>query len=263
MRIEIATKEHPASRKLKGDLLEDLAKDFAKSQGLTVIGQEIRTASAELDLFCRDEINGTDITIECKGSRSRVSKTDLTNLVGNVMGEDTSQGWLMSTSEYTKDSKGYKRTWNNKPKEQSSRFRFYEPAELIDRLISSRLIWNPQLSQETQIKKFGHRDVDWVLLITDMGRFWTAPIMSGGIVSSVFTLDALTGSAISDIGLLKKLSEYDSSWLGKVFVSAPDSNDEQLYHGQSTMASSVQLHPTALIDIHLVDPKRQLILPFE
>ena len=74
MRIEVATlPEASGARKKKGDLLQEFAREFADTRGLSVI-EELRTASSEIDLHCKDESTGESARVI--RSAKRVSGID-------------------------------------------------------------------------------------------------------------------------------------------------------------------------------------------
>lgn len=227
MRIEVAAHlDDKAAKKTKGDLLEDFAHELASSRGLSV-EKEVRTASSEIDLLCIDNSTGEKIYLECKAHRETLSKTSLTNLVGVVVGEDYAQGWLVSTGPLSKDAKGYRENWSKKTTEQRRKLKVDSEEGLVQALIAANLVKNPIGIPIPDGLLPGHTKTDWLLLVTEYGRFWTAARFEGGIAAEVFAYDARDLSSIDDPSLLEKLSNTDCSWKGKKFSYQEQRKDFQ------------------------------------
>ena len=118
MKIDVACKKG-SSNKSKGDLLEQLAKKLLLAQHYEVI-EEIRIVGAELDLLCKHKVSDKRIYVECKAQKDPVSAPVLRQLWGTVDSEGYSEGWIISTSEFTKDAKGFIETWKAKPIEKAA-----------------------------------------------------------------------------------------------------------------------------------------------
>ncbi|MEI8632931.1 restriction endonuclease [Vibrio sp. PP-XX7] len=88
-------------------------------------------------------MNGKEIYVECKAQKDPVSAPVLRQLWGTVDCEEYSEGWIISTSEFTKDAKGFVENWKSKPKEKSERLSFYCPKVIVEALKSSSIISEP------------------------------------------------------------------------------------------------------------------------
>lgn len=225
MRIEVAAQlDDKAATKTKGDLLEAFAYELASSRGLSV-EQEVRTASSEIDLLCVDKSTGEKIYLECKAHRGNLSKTALTNLIGVVVGEDYAQGWLVSTGPLSKDAKGYRENWSKKPIDQRRKLKVDSEEGLVEVLIAANLVKNPIGSLVPYGLLPGHTKTDWLLLVTEYGRFWTVARFEGGVAAEVFAYDASSLAPVDNQSLLEKLSNTDCSWEGKKFGYRQQQND--------------------------------------
>ncbi len=194
--IEVACKRSDSSKD-KGDLLEELAKKLLVTQNYDVI-KNIRTISAELDLLCKHKINGKEILVECKAQKEPISASILYKLWGIVESEGYSEGWLISTSDLTKDAKGFVEKWKSKDKEKSSRLSFYTPNFIIESLVNSSIIIEPPIRDA---KNFvGEQELlgDWVLLISKYGLYWCVYTLKGGTPYGVLIYRAESGAHIQD-----------------------------------------------------------------
>ena len=126
MKIEVALNKS-APTKERGDLLEDLTEKLLTAQSYEVI-KEIRFTAVELDLLCRHKVSGKEIYVECKAYRDKkIDANILKNLAGTLLFKDYSEAWLIGTSDYGKEAKGFVKEWKNKPSEQSTKLSFYDP----------------------------------------------------------------------------------------------------------------------------------------
>ena len=71
MDIEVAVPQEFTSKE-RGDLLEQLAAEFMKTQGYEV-DQELRVTGSELDLLCKHKVNKKVVYVECKAYRDTLS----------------------------------------------------------------------------------------------------------------------------------------------------------------------------------------------
>ncbi len=209
MKIEVACKKG-SSNKDKGDLLEALAKKLLLVQNYDVI-EEIRIIGAELDLLCKHRVNGKEIYVECKAQKEPISAPILRQLWGTVDCEEYSEGWLISTSDFTKDAKGFVESWKLKPKEKAERLSFYSPRVIIDALKSSLIITDPpQLAAQDFIGN--PEDLgDWTLLLSSYGMYWCVYTLKGGAPYGVLVYTASSGKRINDEDTIKNLSNLDTT----------------------------------------------------
>lgn len=205
MKIEVVTKQSEAP-KVKGDLLELLSKDLLKAQGYSII-EEIRVVGAELDLLCKHNVNNKEIYVECKAHKEKLGAPVLRQLLGSVIAYDYTEGWLISTSEFGKDAKGFLENWKKKPIKESSKLSFYSPENIVDSLQSASIICKQPI--EKAVKYIGNEEFlgEWTLLITNYGRFWAVYTLQGGAPYGVLFYNAKNARHIQDIDTINNLEQ--------------------------------------------------------
>jgi predicted transcriptional regulator len=151
------------------------------------------------------------VYVECKAHRDPLPAPALTQLLGNLDFHAYHEAWLVSAGPLGKDAKGFQVQWENKPPEESQRMSIYTPERVIDALISAKLICSPPA--QIAARRLGSEDLlgDWLLLITEHGRFWTVSCLSSGIPTDVLVFDARTGLLVDDQETLRRLAKTDSS----------------------------------------------------
>lgn len=240
MRIEVAT-PLGAPNKDKGDLLEQLAGDFLRTQGFTVT-EQVRLTATELDLLCQHKVNKRQVYVECKAYRDTLSATVLTQLLGTLGLHEYQEAWLISAGPLGKDAKGFQLTWESKPVEESQKLSIYTPERVIDALTLAKVIC-PTPTQSA-IQQVGSEDLlgEWLLLITEYGSYWVVSCLSSGVPSGVLVFNAKSGSLVEDQELLRRLGKTDSSQgtLDFEYVSrlkeSPENEKEavvEVEHGES------------------------------
>lgn len=178
MRIEVACKKTDTT-KHKGDLLEALSKKLLEAQSYYVI-EEIRFTGVELDLLCQHKINGKKIYVECKAIKENIGAPILRQLLGTVEFQNYSEGWLISTSDFGKEAKGFVETWKEKPLEMSSKLSFYTPELVITSLINASVITAPPKNKAAEFSNGSEFFGQWTLLITEYGMYWCVYTLKGG-----------------------------------------------------------------------------------
>jgi len=209
MKIEVACKKG-SNTKAKGDLLEKLAKKLLLSQNYDVI-EEVRIVGAELDLLCEHKVNGKRIYVECKAQKEPISAPVLRQLWGTVDVEEYSEGWIISTSDFTKDAKGFVENWKSKPKEKSERLSFYSPLVILEALKNSSIICNHPAMAAAEYESNGHDLGDWTLLISEYGMYWCVYTLKGGAPYGVLIFNASNGKAICDEDTIQNISTLDAT----------------------------------------------------
>lgn len=209
MKIEVASFSGEP-QKVKGDLFEKLSKDLLEALGFDVL-EEIRFVGVELDLLCKHRVSNKQIYVECKAHKDKVSATVLRQLLGTVTGYDYSEGWLISTSEFGKEAKGFVEMWKEKPPELATKLSFYTPVEVFKSLKMASLICEPPKNAAEE--KAGGSEFlgDWTLLISDFGRYWAVYTLRGGAPHGVLIFNAKNGRHVNDQETLGNLSKLDSS----------------------------------------------------
>ncbi|SOB78073.1 Restriction endonuclease [Marinobacter sp. LV10R510-11A] len=237
MKIEVALNKS-ASTKERGDLLEALTEKLLTAQSYEVI-KEIRFTAVELDLLCRHKISGKEIYVECKAYRDKnIDANILKNLAGTLIFKDYSEAWLIGTGDYGKEAKGFVKEWQDKPKEQATKLSFYDPAKVIESLISAGVIKNRPEDKAEEYAGSENLIGEWVLLVTKYGMFWAAATLSGGIPSGVICYYANNNELLIDPKLLENLSETDTS-LNKL--------DFTLMKSQATRTTEIET--TKVVDV--------------
>ena len=209
MKIEVASIAGEP-QKVKGDLFEKLSKDLLEALGYEVI-EEIRFVGVELDLLCKHRVSHKQVYVECKAHKDKVSATVLRQLLGTVTGYDYSEGWLISTSEFGKEAKGFVEMWKEKPPELATKLSFYTPTEVIASLKGASVISNPPI--QSAEKKVGGSEFlgGWTLLVSTFGRFWAVYTLRGGAPHGVLLFNAENGRHINDQETLDNLAKLDCS----------------------------------------------------
>lgn len=209
MKIDVACKKG-STNKAKGDLLEKLAKKLLLAQHYDVI-EEIRIVGAELDLLCKHKVNGKEIYVECKAQKDPISAPILRQLWGTVDCEEYSEGWIISTSEFTKDAKGFVENWKSKPKEKSERLSFYQPSVIIEALKSASIIVAPPQIAAEQFIGNSEELGDWTLLLSEFGMYWCVYTLKGGAPYGVLVYNASSAKHVCDNDTVQNLSTLDST----------------------------------------------------
>jgi hypothetical protein len=210
MKIEVAVPPS-ATTKERGDLLESLAEKLLIAQSYRVV-KEIRSTAVELDLLCQHQVSGRQIYVECKAYRdnNKIDANILKNLAGTLALKDYDEAWLISTSEYGKEAKGFVNEWQSKP-ERATKLSFYEPDKVIRSLINSGVIKTPPKDKASEYMGSENLIGDWILLITGYGNFWVAATLAGGLPNRVICYYANNNEMVIDIELLENLAATDTS----------------------------------------------------
>lgn len=207
MKIEVACSAID-STKAKGDLLESLANDLLLAQNYSVI-KEIRTVGAELDLLCKNNVNGKEIYVECKAQTGNIGAPVLRQLLGTVVSNEYAEGWLISTAEFGKEAKGFAEDWKKKPTEKSSILSFYTPALIVEALYKASVVCEPP--RQAAVQYMGSPDLvgEWTLLISPFGRYWSVYTLKGGAPHGVLFYHAKTAKHVFDKETLENISTLE------------------------------------------------------
>lgn len=219
MKIEVACTKDDTSKQ-KGDLLEDLAKSLLEVQSYKVI-KEIRIVGAELDLLCKHNVNEKEIYVECKAQKDPISAPTIRQLWGTVDCEEYAEGWLISTSGFTKDGKGFIENWKKKPKEKASRLSFYSPELIIESLISATVIQRPPESDAINFVSGKENLGEWTLLISKFGIYWCVYTLQGGAPHRVLAYYANNAKQVVDEATINNISTLDSTLASYEFLTNP------------------------------------------
>lgn len=209
--LEVIVSEK-SSTTAKGRLLEKIGSEVLNILQYDVV-EEIRITGMEVDLLAKHRISKEEILVECKAHNSTLSADVLTKLLGNVFVKGVSSGWLFTSGPLGKDAKGLYEDWVKKPVEERRKLCIYNAEDLINVLISSGKIYNPE---QISIKNNRTYSEDKSLLITEYGRFWAFKIMhvSAGVPYAVLLFDAETGQLVQDTNTIASVTQLQSSIFG-------------------------------------------------
>lgn len=210
MRIEVAVADSASSTRQKGDLLEELASTLLKTQNY-IVANQVRLTATELDLLCTHKVNRKQIYVECKAYRETLSATVLKTLLGTVVAKDFQEGWLISTGSLGKDAKGFQHDWEQRPTVESQKLSIYTPERVIEALIDARIIKTCPVDMAINIIQDEELLGEWVLLITEYGKYWITTCLSGGIPAGVLIFSATSGKIVDDATLLQNLARTDTT----------------------------------------------------
>lgn len=207
MKIEICV-PNSATSKERGDLLEKLSKEMLEVQNFRVEG-EVKKTGMELDLLCKHNVADKTIYVECKAYRNeKINAPIIRQLIGTIILEKYSEGWLISTSELSKEAKGIEDELSSKG--LADKLVIYTPKKIIDSLLASKII-NPH-PQAQLLQHISEEDIgEWNLLITPYGKFWAVSILDGGMPSNVVCYHAKSLNLVDDQTLLDNIALTDSN----------------------------------------------------
>lgn len=209
MKIEVANKKDE-STKDKGDMFEKLCYDLLHAQSYDVI-EEIRFTGVELDLLCRHKVSGKQIYVECKAQKEKISAKILRQLLGTVIGYDYAEGWIVSTSEFGKEAKGFVEMWKKKPDKDSGILSFYSPDLVIQSLQNASVICTPPIAKAQDFVGDAEFLGEWTLLVTQYGKFWAVYTLQGGAPHGVLIYNAKNGRHIQDKATISNLASLETS----------------------------------------------------
>ena len=193
----------------RGRLLEQFARKLLECQNYRVT-QEVRITGQEVDLLAEEIGTGEKIIVECKAFRQTIPAEVIHKLLGQVTFGNYASGWLITTYDLSKDAKGVRDQWSERPPEIRRTLQIYDPKQLIERLENSRLIFSA--SKLTRLSGLIYSD-DATLLITPWGIFWARVVLDGQtrLRKSAYLFDGETGVPVVERGLLEQIQKTDSS----------------------------------------------------
>ena len=203
--IEVAVTEDITTTE-RGNLLQDLMRDVFDTTNHTS-SPPIRITGMEIDIIATHNVTNEKIYAECKAHREPVQADTISKLLGTIVIKNINQGWLVTTSRLSKDAEGLREEWEQKPPEERRRLHIYNPPRLLDLLISSNRILDPDKLTAAPEMRRGN----WYLLLTNLGRYWASLLPEAGVPSTVIVYDAHTGKLINDVDLLQKLKSTDTT----------------------------------------------------
>lgn len=227
LQVEVTVREGDSST-ARGALLESLVKRVLSALQYEHIKSTVRVTGCELDVVGQDKQTGAQVLVECKAYRDKnISAEVLTKLMGNLTFHDEYKaGWLITTGQLAKDALGLVEKQKLKSLEKREQLRVWDPANLIDLLVTTKQIVSPSnLSLPTSHLILSNR----TLCITDLGEFWVVPAVgpTSGVTDTALVFYAKNGQPVTNDSLLQQLNARDSNlkslrWIagGDEFVTA-------------------------------------------
>lgn len=194
----------------KGNIFEDLAEKLLKAQGY-VVTKQVRCTAVELDLLCKHKTNGKEIYVECKAHNNTIQSGVLKELLGTIALKNFNEGWIISTSEFGKDAKGFVQEWQKKPSDQSSKLSFYTPNLVIDALKNTSIIIREPTDKAKNHLHKGQSLGDCILLVTRNSLYWAMFVVEHGHPFGVLIYDAKTGEHIQNENTLDYIAQLNTS----------------------------------------------------
>jgi hypothetical protein len=219
VRLEVIAKDGDSSVQRSG-LLESLVKRVLIALQCTHVATNVRVTGMEMDVLAQDAQTSERFLIQCKAYRNQtISAEVIFKLLGQLDFQRCSAGWLLSTTELGQEAKGVREEFRRRSEHERKKLRIYEPAELIELLISTgRIVTAEILSAQVPDIQFSGIAT---LLISDIGEYWalTSIGKSSGIMDTVHVFDAKSGALIRDRGIVSALAERDSSLRALTWIS--------------------------------------------
>ncbi|WP_343741462.1 restriction endonuclease [Herbaspirillum huttiense] len=209
-RLEIAVDESTSTTE-QGQLLEQLGREILETQNFSVTST-VRLTGIEVDLLASHKQTAEKIFVECKAYRDKAISADvLTKIIGNVYFHNVDAGWLLATSELSKDAKGLVELHGERSASERRKLQIYASAD-----ISGLLVVNGRCIDPAKIVlPSGYRySEDVTLLVSNIGRFWVFPVVhaTAGVAQQVMYFHANDGELVGDNRLLNSLAKLKSSF---------------------------------------------------
>lgn len=210
MGIYVAIKDGD-SPKSRGDLLERTSKRLLEAHDYEV-ETEVRKTGMELDLLCQNKTNpAKKLFVECKAYNDddKIQADVITNLSGRLHIKKYKEAWLIATSELGKEAKGLVDDIKNG--EDSDKFTFYAPRQLITALQSAHIICTETVATQKikDLVKDSSSLGDTHLLISCFGDFWLTEYLRGGEINGILFSHASNGEIVVDEVLIDNLQQLN------------------------------------------------------
>ena len=227
----------------KGNLLENLAAEFLKTQGYDVASQ-VRVTASELDLLCKHKVSGREVYVECKAHKDTLSAKVLINLLGTVNFNEYAEGWLVSTGPLGKDAKGFVEKWEKKPLSKREQLSIYNPDRVLRALLDAKIICSqPESNAQELLSGHALSMGKWILLITPWGKYWSSPVLKSGVPKFVSFFCALNGKIVTDEEFIDriKLTEFSLKNLEPFIASSHNASQVNDNAGEATSSAVVEV----------------------
>ncbi|PWR00007.1 restriction endonuclease, partial [Leucothrix pacifica] len=217
MKIEVAVPQK-ATTKVKGDLLENIAKKLLEAQNYEV-EQEVRNTGVEVDLLCQSKTNNNKkISVECKAYRDKkIDSGIIDKMLGVKSRKKYAEAWLITTSSLGKDAKGI---MEELLEEGNCDVHIFTPEKLMRALVDTNVIVSIDIPKSKVLNNYSENQIfDEVLLVTPKGYFWAFSTSKTGKAELVLLFDATNGQMIVQHELLYEVQMLDSSLTNLEFPS--------------------------------------------
>lgn len=224
----------------RGRVLENFARELLETQNYKV-EQEVRITGSEVDLLAIEKSTSERVTVECKGHRQNIAAEVINKLLGNVTIHDFSAGWLISTFALSKDAKGLRDKWGQKPPAERRKLLIFDPPLLADRLISARVIVDPASLNKPTSPRYGD---EFYLLLTTFGEFWAVLMLEPetGIRQAALLYEARTGNQVMSAATLALIAATDSTIASLNWIAGtPASQEKEAIRLKNELQSIVQV----------------------
>lgn len=168
--------EEGSSNKAKGNCFENLIRNLLNIHHYNVRGN-INFAGMEIDLVADHKHNKESLYVECK-AKEKVSSDELSKFAFNVSFKKVDKGYFYRTQELESQAGALLREIKERPEYKN--LTFFEPNEIIQMLIDSKMIFEPlsQLSSFQISKK--------ILAVTYIGDFLIYLINESNVLPTKF-----------------------------------------------------------------------------
>lgn len=165
----------------------------------------------ELDVHARHKYTGEEIIVECKAWEENINADVISKLIGNIVINNYSAGWLITTGGLGKDAEGLRLSWEKKPSEERKKLTIYTADRIVELLITNRVVVDAKSLICKLPENFVYNDKS-TLFITNIGKYWlfVGSFNSGTIANSVIAFEATSGERVCDEESLKRLKEVKS-----------------------------------------------------
>lgn len=195
MKYEVKIILYPDAHKSKnGEFFERLMETVFSQQGYQ-LDQNVNFTGLEIDLYGKHKQRNETLLVECKAKQEPKS-TEVKNFLFNILTDKKADyGYFIHTEELHHQAAGLVNDW--KAKEESKKFTFLGPKDIIDILIDASRIkpFNIEKPDAHTIEKL-------ILAYTYFGIYYIAITNTGSSqTNSFYIFDALTMEEKTDLSL--------------------------------------------------------------
>ena len=187
----------------QGNILENFAAEWLKSYDYVIV-RNIRKTACELDLLCKNAVNGREIYVECKAyNATTVSANLLTQMLGTIDYNHYKEGWFITTGALGRDAKGFVDDWEKR--QEREKLSIFTPDRIISRVIAANIIIPLEKCICPLPPNQGFSLGEWVLVLSEYGKYWSTSVLKNGIPKCFVLFSAQDGALITDNELIAKI----------------------------------------------------------